>query len=136
MMMKAAAQINWAYPGDAIPAFITLLIMPMTYSIAYGLIAGIITYIILNTLAWLIELASGGRIVPDSKELKEPWTWRLPGGFFPPWLTRVARGKKDFWREEESIDGTEARATPDEKRFGTEDNASPINEEDSGKKVA
>jgi AGZA family xanthine/uracil permease-like MFS transporter len=134
MMMKAAAEINWAYPGDAIPAFITLLIMPMTYSIAYGLIAGIITYILLNTIAWLVELVSGGRIVPASKELKDPWTWKLPGGFFPPWLTRVARGKKDFWREDERIDGTEERATPDEKRFGTEEVATSV-EEDDGKKA-
>lgn len=34
MMMKAAADINWSYPGDAIPAFITIALMPFTYSIA------------------------------------------------------------------------------------------------------
>ncbi|KAF8245101.1 hypothetical protein K440DRAFT_419117 [Wilcoxina mikolae CBS 423.85] len=116
MMMKAAAEINWAYPGDAIPAFITLLVMPMTYSIAYGLIAGIITYIILNTIVWVIEMLSGGRIVPYAKELKEPWTWRIIGGILPGWLTRLFSGKRDFWRPHEHVDG---EAT--ERVGGTED---------------
>ncbi|CCX32914.1 permease family-domain-containing protein [Pyronema domesticum] len=102
MMMKAAAEINWAYPGDAIPAFVTLLIMPMTYSIAYGLIAGIITYIILNSIVWFVEVISGGRIVPYAKEVKEPWTWRIAGGILPAWVSRLVGGKKDFWRPYET----------------------------------
>ncbi|KKZ60523.1 MFS transporter, AGZA family, xanthine/uracil permease [[Emmonsia] crescens] len=100
MMTKVAAEINWAYLGDAVPAFITLAVMPFTYSIAYGLIAGIMSYIVLNTVAWTIEKASGGRIVPHNKNLKEPWSWRVPGGILPRWLVRLARGKKDFWRED------------------------------------
>lgn len=39
MMMRGVIAINWKYPGDAIPAFITLMFMPFSYSIAYGLIA-------------------------------------------------------------------------------------------------
>ena len=31
MMAKAVTEINWNYPGDAIPAFITLMVMPFTY---------------------------------------------------------------------------------------------------------
>lgn len=100
-MLKAAAKINWAYPGDGIPAFITIMVMPFTYSIAYGLIAGIITYIILNVGAWVLEKASGGRIVPHGKEAKDAWTWKIPGGFFPRWLVRLLMGDKKFWREEE-----------------------------------
>ncbi|KAF3390891.1 hypothetical protein DPV78_011003 [Talaromyces pinophilus] len=44
LMCKAAADINWRYHGDAIPAFLTIAIMPFTYSIAYGLIAGILIF--------------------------------------------------------------------------------------------
>ncbi len=95
---KQAADINWRYIGDAIPAFLAIAIMPFTYSIAYGLIAGIISYIILNTAVWLVELASGRRIRPADKEYKDPWTYKLEGGILPPWVTRAARGKKDFWR--------------------------------------
>lgn len=39
MMTRAAVDINWRYVGDSVPAFLTLAIMPFTYSIAYGLIA-------------------------------------------------------------------------------------------------
>lgn len=101
LMVKAAAEINWRYLGDAVPAFLTIAIMPFTYSIAYGLIAGILSYITLNGIIWAIEKVTWGRIVPPNKDEKEPWSWRIPGGFFPPWLRRAVRGKKDFWREDE-----------------------------------
>ncbi|OQD69967.1 hypothetical protein PENDEC_c028G05443 [Penicillium decumbens] len=101
LMAKAAANINWRYPGDAIPAFLTIAIMPFTYSIAYGLIAGICSYMTLNTIAWMLEKISGGRIVPPNKEESDPWSWKVPGGFFPPWVKRAASGQKDFWRRDE-----------------------------------
>ncbi|PGH18083.1 hypothetical protein AJ79_00711 [Helicocarpus griseus UAMH5409] len=100
MMTKVASDINWSYVGDAVPAFITLAVMPFTYSIAYGLIAGILSYVLLNTVAWLIEVASGGRIVPHNKSMKEPWSYKVPGGILPGWLVRMVHGKKDFWRED------------------------------------
>lgn len=100
-MVKAAADINWRYYGDAIPAFLTIAIMPFTYSIAYGLIAGILSYIILNSIAWILEKVSGGRIVPPNKDESDPWSWKVPGGFLPPWVKRAASGKKDFWRQDE-----------------------------------
>jgi adenine/guanine/hypoxanthine permease len=101
MMMKAVTEINWRYMGDAIPAFLTIALMPFAYSIADGLIAGVCTYILINTLVWVIEKASGGRIVPKNKAEKDPWTWRIPGGVLPPWVVRLSRGKKDFWREDD-----------------------------------
>lgn len=99
-MCKAAAEINWRYYGDSIPAFLTIAIMPFTYSIAYGLIAGILSYIVLNGTVWVIEKITDGRIMPPNKDEKDPWTWRIAGGLFPPWVRRLARGKKDFWRPE------------------------------------
>ncbi|ETN37074.1 uncharacterized protein HMPREF1541_08064 [Cyphellophora europaea CBS 101466] len=98
MMAKQAAQINWTYMGDAIPAFLTIALMPFTYSIADGLIAGICSYILINTTVWIIEKLSGGRIKPADKELKDHWTYKIEGGLLPPWVGRAARGKKDFWR--------------------------------------
>lgn len=98
MMAKSAKDINWRYMGDAIPAFLTIAIMPFMYSIAYGLIAGIMSYILLITTAWIVEKFSGGRIKPIGKQLKDPWTYKIEGGLLPPWLTRAAKGKKDFWR--------------------------------------
>lgn len=104
MMVKAVTEINWNYIGDAVPAFITIAIMPFTYSIADGLIAGICSYILINTAVWLIEKASGGRIVPYNKAEKDHWTWRIPGGILPPWTKRLAKGKKDFWRADPVVD--------------------------------
>ncbi|CAK9781787.1 permease [Cutaneotrichosporon oleaginosum] len=106
-MAAEARYINWKYLGDSIPAFLTIAIMPFTYSIAYGLIAGICSYILLNTAVWLLEKASRGKISPPNKEDKEPWTYKIEGGFFPPWAYRLSRGKKDFWREDESEFETE-----------------------------
>ncbi|GAD94411.1 hypothetical protein UREG_07549 [Paecilomyces variotii No. 5] len=99
MMTKAAPEINWLYLGDAVPAFVTLAVMPFTYSIAYGLISGIVTYMILNTFTWLVDKASGGRITPANRHLKDPWTYKIPGGVLPAWIVRLAHGKIDFWRE-------------------------------------
>lgn len=99
MMARACTDINWRYIGDSIPAFLTLAIMPFTYSIAYGLIAGIVSYTILNSGAWIMMKASGGRIVPHDYEMKDYWTYKVRGGLLPAWLRRLARGKKDFWRD-------------------------------------
>jgi adenine/guanine/hypoxanthine permease len=99
MMARAVTDINWRYIGDSIPAFLTLAIMPFTYSIAYGLITGIITYTILNSGAWIITKASSGRIMPHDYEQKDYWTYKVRGGLLPGWVKRAARGKKDFWRE-------------------------------------
>ncbi|RYP66144.1 hypothetical protein DL770_008862 [Monosporascus sp. CRB-9-2] len=98
MMMSSVTEINWKYMGDAIPAFVGIFLMPYTYSIADGLIGSICMYITINTTVWLIEKASGGRLVPENKALKDPWTWRISGGILPPWTVRLMGGKKDFWR--------------------------------------
>ena len=44
MMMRQAADIDWADKTMAVPAFITMVMMPFTYSIADGIAWGIITY--------------------------------------------------------------------------------------------
>jgi adenine/guanine/hypoxanthine permease len=102
MMVQTVTEINWKYLGDSVPAFVTIAIMPFTYSIADGLIAGICLYMLINTLVYIIEKASGGRIVPFNKDLKEPWTWRMEGGIMPPWMGRLAKGRRDFWRDSPS----------------------------------
>lgn len=48
MMMRGLTKIDWTNYGEAIPAFLTIVIMPLTYSIAYGIIAGIGSYIVIN----------------------------------------------------------------------------------------
>ena len=52
MMMRSVVEIEWDNMNQAIPAFVTMILMPLTYSIAYGLIGGIGTYIVLNIWDW------------------------------------------------------------------------------------
>ena len=44
MMMKASAKINWSAPLDAIPAFLTITIMPLAVCITDGIAFGLISY--------------------------------------------------------------------------------------------
>lgn len=48
LMMGALAEIDWSDPGVAIPAFLTVIIIPLTYSIANGLAFGITSHAILK----------------------------------------------------------------------------------------
>ena len=106
MMACAVPEINWKYMGDAVPAFLTICLMPFTYSIANGLIGGIMSYIIINTTVWLIKKLSRGKLVPSNLEEQENWTWRIPGGFLPPWVVRLSKGQKEFWKEEPHSEST------------------------------
>ncbi|KAL9230248.1 hypothetical protein vseg_005626 [Gypsophila vaccaria] len=67
LMMKSVVEIEWNDMRQAIPAFITLILMPMTYSIAYGLIGGIGTYIVLHLYDWTRGLLSKFGIVEGPK---------------------------------------------------------------------
>ena len=51
-MVASAARVDWDEPRVAIPAFLTILTIPLTYSIATGLSFGIISFAVL-------ELATG-----------------------------------------------------------------------------
>lgn len=42
-MIRQVTNINWGYIGDAVPSFVTLALMPFTYSVAYGLIASVLS---------------------------------------------------------------------------------------------
>ncbi|HET9516986.1 MAG TPA: NCS2 family permease [Actinoplanes sp.] len=48
LMMTAVRQIDWADYEIAIPAFLTMTLMPFTYSISNGIGAGVITYVLIK----------------------------------------------------------------------------------------
>ncbi|KAJ0104832.1 hypothetical protein Patl1_18227 [Pistacia atlantica] len=56
MMMKVVKDINWENMKEAVPAFITILLMPLTYSIANGIIGGIGLYIALSLYDYAVGL--------------------------------------------------------------------------------
>ncbi|KAI0065210.1 hypothetical protein BV25DRAFT_1868951 [Artomyces pyxidatus] len=88
LMIRNVRDINWDYVGDAVPAFLTIIIIPLTYNIAYGVIAGIISYILLNSVPWALRKITNGRIVPPNYGAAEPWVIP-PGGIIPVWMRVV-----------------------------------------------
>jgi AGZA family xanthine/uracil permease-like MFS transporter len=50
LMIGALAEIDWADPATAIPAFLTVITIPLTYSIANGLAFGITSHVVLQIL--------------------------------------------------------------------------------------
>ncbi|KAL1835872.1 hypothetical protein VTJ49DRAFT_5957 [Mycothermus thermophilus] len=90
MMIRQVTKINWSYIGDAIPSFVTLAFIPFSYSVAYGLLAGLFTYTAINVGIWTVVKLSRERVVPQNYHLKECWTWRPPRE--RPWFVRAAVG--------------------------------------------
>ncbi|KAJ6495581.1 permease family-domain-containing protein [Mycena vitilis] len=88
LMIRNVRDINWDYIGDAVPAFLTVIIIPLSYNIAYGVIAGIISYLVLNGIPWAISRLTGGRVVPPNIEMSEEWVVP-PGGILPYWLRKL-----------------------------------------------
>ena len=48
LMLGAAGEIDFKDPTEGIPAFLTIAMMPFTYSIAEGIVFGILSYVILK----------------------------------------------------------------------------------------
>ena len=74
MMLAAITEIQWHEPLIAVPAFLTLILIPFTYSIANGLGFGIIAWAVLHLFAgkarrqdWLLYLS--GRALPGAIHL-------------------------------------------------------------------
>lgn len=110
LMIRNVKEINWEYPGDAIPAFLTLILIPLTYNIAYGVIAGVGSYVLLNGGVGVVRWGSKGRVRPTLYELGERWSVP-PGGLVPGWMRRGVRGvrsgRKGWWRVWEDAEADE-----------------------------
>ena len=50
-MLSSCADIDWRDAGEAVPAFLTIVAMPFTYSISEGIMFGVISYTVINALA-------------------------------------------------------------------------------------
>ena len=50
LMLSATAEINFQDPTEGIPAFLTIVMMPFAYSIAEGIVYGILSYVILKAI--------------------------------------------------------------------------------------
>ncbi|KAI5924640.1 xanthine/uracil permease family protein-like protein [Camillea tinctor] len=91
LMIRQVTNINWQYIGDAVPSFVTLAFMPFSYSVAYGLIAGMMVYIALNTMVWIVVQCSNGRIIPANWYEKEVYNWGMGKKDVPSWMGYIRR---------------------------------------------
>jgi adenine/guanine/hypoxanthine permease len=69
-MMSVAREIAWDEMEDSIPAFVTMLVMPFTWSITNGIGAGFVTHVAIRVLNgrarqvhWMLYLAAGAFVV-------------------------------------------------------------------------
>jgi AGZA family xanthine/uracil permease-like MFS transporter len=64
LMMAPVAQINFRDPTEGVPAFLAIVMMPFAYSIAEGIVYGVLSYVVLkaatrkfndiNVVTWLL----------------------------------------------------------------------------------
>ncbi|PRW05836.1 Adenine guanine permease AZG1 [Chlorella sorokiniana] len=52
ILLGHIAHIEWDDIGVAVPAFLTMVLMPFTYSVAYGVIAGLASYVAIHGPFW------------------------------------------------------------------------------------
>ncbi|KLO07409.1 hypothetical protein SCHPADRAFT_836778 [Schizopora paradoxa] len=99
LMIRNVREINWDYVGDSVPAFLTLVMIPLTYNIAYGVIAGVGSYILLNLFPFILRKLTNDRITPPLYDNGEKWKIP-PGGFIPLWMRNVIRGNLRVWEDD------------------------------------
>lgn len=56
LMCHPLAKIKWYDVTHATTAFVTIMVMPLTYSIAYGLIAGLMCWTVLQSVFYVLSL--------------------------------------------------------------------------------
>ncbi len=59
LMMASAARVNWNDASEAVPVFLTLISIPLTFSIADGLAVGFVAYPVIKRLS-----GRGGEVHP------------------------------------------------------------------------
>ncbi|MFZ6991762.1 NCS2 family permease [Curtobacterium sp. RRHDQ66] len=67
LMVAQVKDIDWTDFGSALPAFLTIVVMPLTYSIANGIGAGFISWVLIKALSgrgrevsWLLYVVAAG----------------------------------------------------------------------------
>lgn len=71
LMARSLTKLNFNRISHAVSGFLTVIVMPLTYSIAYGLIAGIGTYFVMEGMFWILSFV-GIEIPSDEEEAFKP----------------------------------------------------------------
>jgi AGZA family xanthine/uracil permease-like MFS transporter len=75
LMIRIVTDIDWSRPEDALPAFLTIAGIPLTFSIAAGIGLGVLSYVLImpavgrardvHPLMWLVALLFVGFFTAD-----------------------------------------------------------------------
>lgn len=60
LMMGGVKEIEWRKTDIAVPAFLTLAMMPFTYNISYGIAFGLLAYVVINLFTGKTKQIKGG----------------------------------------------------------------------------
>ena len=63
MMMSAVIEIDFSDYTESIPAFMCIVMMPLTYSIAEGIILGLLSYVFINALSGNLKKVTVGMYI-------------------------------------------------------------------------
>ncbi len=55
MMMQPVTKVDWLNYRESIPAFLTVILMPVAYSISDGILIGMIAFVVLNGIAGIFD---------------------------------------------------------------------------------
>lgn len=64
MMMQPVTKIDWLNYRESIPAFLTVILMPVAYSISDGILIGMIAFVVLNGIAGIFDHQFLKKITP------------------------------------------------------------------------
>jgi AGZA family xanthine/uracil permease-like MFS transporter len=59
LMMKNITKVDFDNIKNAVPAFLTIILMPLTYSITDGIGIGIISYTLINLIIYILDKIKG-----------------------------------------------------------------------------
>merc|ERR1712154_34949 len=60
LMLRSVSKINWTDFRQAFPAFLSIVMMPFTYSIAYGIISGLAMHAIIHLMDFVVYSCKTG----------------------------------------------------------------------------
>ncbi|CAM1505993.1 Fc.00g116300.m01.CDS01 [Cosmosporella sp. VM-42] len=134
MMARQIIQVNWRYIGDALPSFVVMAFIPFSYSVAYGIIAGMFLYAVINSLIAATVWVSRGRLEPREYDMKEYWTWKGSGK--KPWFVRALRARGWFGKADDQSSAHSLNANDDYEIFTCESSGpGPLAQKDGGSTV-
>jgi xanthine/uracil/vitamin C permease (AzgA family) len=71
LMMEHSRHVQWEDVKVAVPCFLTIILMPLTYSIAYGVMGGLLSAILLWIVCFALDLM--GALILKSRPMRQVW---------------------------------------------------------------